>query len=74
MNDKPKVSFCIISYNQERYIKEAIESAFAQEYENLEIIISDDASSDSTPFIIKEMVENYKGSHEVIYNLNEKSN
>ena len=73
MNDKPKVSFCIISYNQERYIKEAIESAFAQEYENLEIIISDDASSDSTPFIIKEMVENYKGSHEVIYNLNEKN-
>ena len=71
MNDIPKVSFCIISYNQERYIKEAIESAFMQEYDNLEIIISDDASSDSTPIIIKEMVENYSGPHEVVYNINE---
>lgn len=73
MNDKPKVSFCIITYNQERYIKEAIESAFSQEYDNLEIIISDDASSDSTPLIIKEMVENYNGPHEVVCNLNKKN-
>ena len=49
----PKVSIIILSYNQAEYIKEAISSALNQTYTNLEIIISDNGSTDSTKQIIK---------------------
>lgn len=44
----PRVTFALIAYNQEKYIREAIEGALAQDYPNLEIIISDDCSTDQT--------------------------
>jgi glycosyltransferase involved in cell wall biosynthesis len=44
----PLVSICIPTYNGAPWIGEAIESALAQDYQRLEIIICDDASSDET--------------------------
>jgi glycosyltransferase involved in cell wall biosynthesis len=44
----PLVSICIPTYNGETYIVEALESAIKQTYSNLEIIVSDDDSSDDT--------------------------
>lgn len=67
----PLVSFCIFTYNQEKYIEDAIKGAFEQDYENLEIIISDDNSSDKTYEIAEKMVSHYKGTHKVILNRNE---
>lgn len=52
----PLVSFCIFSYNQRELIIEAIESAFEQTYENIEFIISDDASSDGTFDVIQNYI------------------
>ncbi|HGN1344073.1 TPA: glycosyltransferase [Pseudomonas aeruginosa] len=52
--NKPLVSFILVSYNQENYIEEAINSVFNQSYENLQIIISDDGSIDHTKNIILE--------------------
>lgn len=52
---QPKVSIHVISYNQELYIAEAIQSAVSQDYRNLEVVISDDASSDRTFSIIREL-------------------
>lgn len=49
----PLVSIVITSYNREKYIWQAIESALAQDYHNLEIIISDNCSSDGTMELIK---------------------
>jgi len=46
--DRPLVTFALVAYNQEQYIREAVEGAFAQTYEPLEIILSDDCSSDRT--------------------------
>ena len=46
------VSFCLITYNQESYIADAINGAFNQDYDNLEIIISDDGSTDRSESII----------------------
>ena len=43
----------IPTYNQEKFIAEAIDSALMQSYKNLEIIVGDDASSDTTPKIIQ---------------------
>ncbi|MDP2452527.1 MULTISPECIES: glycosyltransferase [unclassified Kaistella] len=66
-------SFCLFTYNQENYIEEAIEGALSQTYNNLEIIISDDASTDGTQDIINEIAKNYKGPHKIIVNFNEKN-
>jgi glycosyltransferase involved in cell wall biosynthesis len=52
---RPIVSACIISYNQEHYIAQAIEGALMQELDvPYEIVISDDCSTDKTPEIIRE--------------------
>lgn len=54
MTKDPLVSIAIISFNNENYIGECIESCLSQTYENIEIIIADDASSDNSVQIIKE--------------------
>lgn len=48
MESLPKVCICIPTYNGEAYLDSAISSAVAQTYPNIEIIISDDCSSDRT--------------------------
>ena len=53
--DRPKASIIIPTYNQDKYIVRAIQSALSQDYPNLEVIISDDNSGDGT----KEVVEEY---------------
>lgn len=50
----PKVTIVIPTYNQAEYIKDAIKSALNQKYLNLEILISDDCSTDNTSEIVKE--------------------
>jgi len=69
----PLVSYCLFTYNQEKFILDAIHSAFAQTYENLEIIISDDCSTDGTYELVKKAVEEYKGFHIVRINRNEQN-
>jgi glycosyltransferase involved in cell wall biosynthesis len=56
----PKVSVIIPTYNQSSYIEKAIESAIAQTYANLEIVVADDCSSDSTEQVIRRFQENEK--------------
>lgn len=51
--DLPLVSIIITSFNRGKIISEAIDSALNQNYENLEIIISDNCSTDNTDEIIK---------------------
>lgn len=49
----PLVSAIMAAYNGEKYIREAIESVFAQTYPNMELIVVDDGSTDSTDEILK---------------------
>lgn len=55
----PNVSILIPAYNQENLIEQTVMSALTQSYENLEVVVSDDASTDSTPQILKEIQTNY---------------
>jgi glycosyltransferase involved in cell wall biosynthesis len=70
---KPLVSYCLFTYKQDRYIAQSVDAALAQTYSPLEIIISDDCSTDQTYAIIEEKVRTYRGPHRVIINRNEKN-
>lgn len=66
----PLVSIVVLTYNQEKFIGEALAGVAFQDYPNLEIIISDDNSNDNTRNIIEEFRSNYKGYHNIICNYN----
>ncbi len=70
---KPLVTFALFAFNQERFIRAAVEGALAQDYSPLELIISDDCSTDKTVEIIEDIIKGYHGPHKIIFNIN-KSN
>lgn len=48
-----KVSVCIPTYNAARYLPEAIESVLQQDFDDYELVICDDVSTDQTPEICR---------------------
>ena len=69
--DAPIASILLIAYNQQATIVEAIAGALAQTYSPLEIVVSDDASSDDTWAHMQHAVAGYAGPHRVVLNRNE---
>jgi len=67
----PLVTFVLFSFNQERYVREAVQGALAQTYTPLQIILSDDASTDNTFKIIEDLLREYRGPHAVLLNRNQ---
>lgn len=65
-----KVLFLILTYNQEAYIQAAIEGALSQTYEEMEILVSDDCSTDDTYGVIMKTVSLYKGERVIHVNRN----
>ncbi|MDB5222657.1 MAG: putative glycosyltransferase epsH [Chitinophagaceae bacterium] len=55
----PLVSIAMAAYNGEKYIWEQLRSIVDQTYPNIEVIITDDDSSDNTLQIIKEFQKKY---------------
>ena len=55
--DEPRVSVIMPVYNCEAYLREAIDSVLAQDDEEWELLIVDDASTDSSQEIIQEYAE-----------------
>lgn len=68
--ERPLLTFALFAYNQEKYIREAVGAALAQDYSPLQIIISDDSSSDRTFDIIRQMTDKYDGPHQILINRN----
>ena len=52
---RERVSLCMPTYNGERYLQPAIESALAQDTEFLELLVVDDGSRDGTVEIVREI-------------------
>lgn len=61
----PKVSVFIMTYNQKRFVQEAIESVLAQHYPNMEIVIGDDGSTDGA----QEVLLQYQNQHPNLFKL-----
>lgn len=53
------VTIVIPVHNQIKYIAQTVESAFNQSYENCEVILSDDASTDDTPLVIEQLKQKW---------------
>lgn len=61
----PRISFILLSYNQESTAEQAATCALAQDYPNLQVIFSDDCSPDNTFTTLQASCKAYTGPHEV---------
>lgn len=69
MKKNPLISVAIATYNGEKFLREQLDSIFNQTYKNIEVIVCDDCSSDSTVSIFEE----YKSNFGLKYYINEKN-
>lgn len=60
MKENDLVSIVVVTYNSSKYVLETLESAKAQTYQNIELIITDDCSTDNTVAICGEWLEKNK--------------
>lgn len=64
----PKVSVCMITYNHEKYIREAIEGVLMQQCDfEVELIVANDCSTDRTNEVIQDILQNHPRSHWIKY-------
>lgn len=55
----PKVSVIITIYNREKYIEDCARTLFEQTLDDVEFLFVDDASTDKSVMILRELLENY---------------
>lgn len=70
--NKPLVSICIPTFNGEKFIEECIQSILTQTYQNLEIVFSDDSSTDGTLTIVENLLSQSNVNYKIIFNENER--
>lgn len=63
----PKVSIIVPNYNHSAYLKQRIDSILNQTYQDFELILMDDCSTDNSKQIIEQYANNPKVSH-IVYN------
>lgn len=62
-----------LAYNQQEFVAQAAQSCLAQVGEPLEIILSDDCSTDNTYAILQQVASQYAGPHQVVVRQNHKN-
>ena len=68
-----ELSVVVTTYNQERYIGKALTSVLAQVGAPLEIVVSDDLSTDNTWQLIREVAAGYAGPHKLVIHRQERN-
>lgn len=61
IKNTPLVSITVGTYNSSKYVLETLESIKAQTYQNIELIVSDDCSTDNTVQLCKDWVSRNEG-------------
>jgi glycosyltransferase involved in cell wall biosynthesis len=54
LSGRPLVTIAIPTFNRASWLKGCVESALSQSYQNFEVLVSDNASTDETPAVLKE--------------------
>ncbi len=62
LQELPLISFLVAAHNEQRYIRQCVDSCLSQTYLNVQVCIVDDGSTDSTPQIL---LEQYGGDPRV---------
>lgn len=71
MKDAPLVTLGLTSYQDVDYLPQAIASLLAQDYRPLQIIISDDCSTDGSWDLIQKLTQAYDGPHQLLLQRNQ---
>nr|WP_315229879.1 glycosyltransferase [uncultured Limnohabitans sp.] len=58
----------LLTYNQEAFVQEALQSLLDQDVDDLEIVVSDDASKDKTWDVVSALAQAYSGPKKIILN------
>jgi glycosyltransferase involved in cell wall biosynthesis len=66
----PAVSVCIPTYNYEGFLRDAISSASAQTFSDIEIVVSDNCSTDDTRRVVAELAQS---DPRIVYHRNERN-
>lgn len=61
--DRPEVSIIVPNYNHAQFLKQRLESIFNQTYQNFEVILLDDSSTDDSVSILEKYSKHSKVSH-----------
>lgn len=72
-NKYPLVSFVSLTYNHAKFVEDTLTGALSQDYPNLEIIISDDASTDGTYEVMQRYLQEHPTDKNIRLNRNEKN-
>jgi glycosyltransferase involved in cell wall biosynthesis len=64
---QPKVSIVIPVYNGSNYLRQAVESALAQTYDNIEIIVVNDGSNNDETLRIEKIVNSFADDSKIKY-------
>lgn len=68
-----KITLFLYSYNHENFIDSAIDAVLSQNTDDIEVILSDDASKDNTFSIMQQKVNEYKGNKRILLNRNKQN-
>jgi glycosyltransferase involved in cell wall biosynthesis len=66
----PRITLAVLAYRQEGFIEAAVRSVLAQECDPVEILLSDDASPDTTYEQMQALAEAYRGPHQLVLRRN----
>jgi glycosyltransferase involved in cell wall biosynthesis len=66
-----RISICVPQYNRINYLLKSLKQIEEQEYPDIEVVVSDDCSTDDTEKEIRELQKNYK--YPLVFSRNEKN-